>query len=43
MTSIVPGNGAAYAERGILYTSWLDGNIRTIEKDWVQVESTRLP
>lgn len=27
-----------YALNGYLYTSWFDGNIRTINKDWVQVE-----
>jgi len=29
---------ATYEATGYLLTSWFDGNIRTIEKDWVQVE-----
>ena len=31
-------DGVTYATRGIAYTSWIDGNLRTIEKDWVQLD-----
>ncbi len=29
---------ADYAASGEFYTSWIDGNIRTVEKDWLSVE-----
>lgn len=33
---LVPGMN--YADTGYLLTSWFDGNIRTIEKDWMAIE-----